>query len=167
MLRHALTKASRFGALLALVAVSPLAVAQLAPRDVPRPGELERITGRPARLTDTPRPEEMARLIRGAGSSAVVTRPEEMARITGRPAASREHPRPEEMHRLVDYANEAELKSHRHYRANDGHEVHAPARSTHDQVPAGASAKCRDGTYSFSQHRRGTCSHHGGVTNWL
>jgi hypothetical protein len=62
---------------------------------------------------------------------------------------------------------EDELLSHRHYKAKDGHEVHSPAKSTHDQVPAGASAKCRDGTYSFSQHRRGTCSHHGGVGNWL
>jgi hypothetical protein len=34
-------------------------------------------------------------------------------------------------------------------------------------APAGASAKCRDGTFSFSQSRRGTCSHHGGVTEWL
>lgn len=33
-------------------------------------------------------------------------------------------------------------------------------------VPAGASAKCSDGTYSFSQSRRGTCSHHGGVAIW-
>lgn len=33
--------------------------------------------------------------------------------------------------------------------------------------PAGATALCRDGTYSFSQHRRGTCSHHGGVKKWL
>jgi hypothetical protein len=32
--------------------------------------------------------------------------------------------------------------------------------------PAGASAKCRDGTYSFSLHRSGTCSHHGGVAVW-
>lgn len=32
--------------------------------------------------------------------------------------------------------------------------------------PAGASAKCRDGSYSFSQSRRGTCSHHGGVAVW-
>jgi hypothetical protein len=63
--------------------------------------------------------------------------------------------------------NEAELLSHRHYKAKDGHEVHSPAKSTHDQVQAGASAKCRDGTYSFSQHRRGTCSHHGGVGVWL
>lgn len=33
--------------------------------------------------------------------------------------------------------------------------------------PAGATAKCRDGTYSYSQSRRGTCSHHGGVASWL
>jgi hypothetical protein len=34
-------------------------------------------------------------------------------------------------------------------------------------APAGATARCNDGTYSFSQHRRGTCSHHGGVAVWL
>lgn len=25
------------------------------------------------------------------------------------------------------------------------------------------SAQCNDGTYSYSQHRSGTCSHHGGI----
>src|ERR1700758_1423754 len=34
-------------------------------------------------------------------------------------------------------------------------------------APQGATAQCRDGTYSFSRSRRGTCSHHGGVTKWL
>lgn len=34
-------------------------------------------------------------------------------------------------------------------------------------APAGATALCRDGTYSFSAHRSGTCSHHGGVARWL
>lgn len=34
-------------------------------------------------------------------------------------------------------------------------------------VPAGASARCADGTYSFSESRSGTCSHHGGVAEWL
>ncbi|WP_161884338.1 DUF3761 domain-containing protein [Deinococcus alpinitundrae] len=34
-----------------------------------------------------------------------------------------------------------------------------------DTKPAGASAQCRDGSYSFSTHWRGTCSHHGGVAN--
>jgi hypothetical protein len=33
--------------------------------------------------------------------------------------------------------------------------------------PSGASAKCRDGTYSYSANRRGTCSGHGGVAQWL
>jgi len=31
----------------------------------------------------------------------------------------------------------------------------------------GPTAICNDGTYSYSQHRRGTCSHHGGVREWL
>ena len=34
-------------------------------------------------------------------------------------------------------------------------------------TPAGATAQCVDGTYSFSQSHRGTCSHHGGVSQWL
>ena len=33
--------------------------------------------------------------------------------------------------------------------------------------PKDATAQCRDGTYSFSKSRRGTCSHHGGVAKWL
>lgn len=69
--------------------------------------------------------------------------------------------------RSTTAAHESELTPHRQYKATDGDEVHSPAKSTHDQVPTGASAKCRDGTYSFSQHRRGTCSHHGGVSSWL
>lgn len=34
-------------------------------------------------------------------------------------------------------------------------------------VPSGATAQCEDGSYSFSQSRRGTCSGHGGVARWL
>ena len=46
-----------------------------------------------------------------------------------------------------------------------GNCVKRPASSS--RVPAGATAQCRDGTYSFSQSRRGTCSYHGGVRRWL
>lgn len=46
-----------------------------------------------------------------------------------------------------------------------GEEVPRPRKSS--SVPDGASARCRDGTYSFSRNRRGTCSHHGGVAEWL
>ncbi|MGH2912246.1 MAG: DUF3761 domain-containing protein [Solirubrobacteraceae bacterium] len=34
-------------------------------------------------------------------------------------------------------------------------------------APEGATAECEDGTYSFSESRSGTCSHHGGVARWL
>jgi hypothetical protein len=47
----------------------------------------------------------------------------------------------------------------------DGNLAHTPMRAP--SAPSGASAKCSDGTYSFSQHRSGTCSHHGGVGLWL
>jgi hypothetical protein len=57
------------------------------------------------------------------------------------------------------------LSNDNHYTNVDGNEVHSPAYS--NTIPAGASAQCRDGTYSFSQHRSGTCSHHGGVAEWL
>src|SRR5438552_2746816 len=33
--------------------------------------------------------------------------------------------------------------------------------------PPGATAQCRDGSYSYSHHRSGTCSYHGGVAVWL
>ncbi|MGP0088760.1 MAG: DUF3761 domain-containing protein [Xanthobacteraceae bacterium] len=31
----------------------------------------------------------------------------------------------------------------------------------------GATVLCRDGIYGFSQHHRGTCSHHLGLAEWL
>jgi hypothetical protein len=40
-------------------------------------------------------------------------------------------------------------------------------QTTAPAAPAGATAICNDGTYSYSQHRSGTCSHHGGVRVWL
>jgi hypothetical protein len=53
-----------------------------------------------------------------------------------------------------------------HYYTNsDGQRIHSPVQAA--SVPAGATAQCRDGSYSFSQHRQGTCSHHGGVAQWL
>lgn len=63
--------------------------------------------------------------------------------------------------------DESQLVEHGHYVNKNGQEVHSPAHSKNDAVPRGATAKCRDGTFSFSQHRGGTCSHHGGVSSWL
>jgi hypothetical protein len=63
--------------------------------------------------------------------------------------------------------DETQLAEHGHYVNKDGHIVHSPAHAKNGGTPSGATARCRDGTYSFSQHHRGTCSHHGGVTIWL
>jgi Protein of unknown function (DUF3761) len=52
-----------------------------------------------------------------------------------------------------------------YYRAHSGHYVHSPMHA--DSRPAGATARCRDGTWSFSESRRGTCSWHGGVAAWV
>ena len=62
---------------------------------------------------------------------------------------------------------EPQVVEHGHYISKSGAVVHSPAHTITGQAPAGASAKCRDGTFSFSQHRRGACSHHGGVAGWL
>ncbi|MCZ6451557.1 MAG: DUF3761 domain-containing protein [Deltaproteobacteria bacterium] len=53
----------------------------------------------------------------------------------------------------------------RGYRNSKGDWVPSPTHAP--SPPAGATARCRDGTYSFSRSRRGTCSHHGGVARWL
>jgi hypothetical protein len=57
-----------------------------------------------------------------------------------------------------------------YYRNSSGHQVPRPcgdARS--EQPPTGATAICRDGSFSYSEHpyAGGTCSHHGGVEKHL
>jgi hypothetical protein len=52
-----------------------------------------------------------------------------------------------------------------YYENSYGACVHRPVHAV--SAPAGATAKCRDGTYSFSQHASGTCSRHGGVAVWI
>jgi uncharacterized protein YraI len=53
----------------------------------------------------------------------------------------------------------------RYYTNAAGQKVQSP--TYYKSAPAGATALCRDGTYSFSRNRKGTCSHHGGVAKWL
>ncbi|MGA0601759.1 DUF3761 domain-containing protein [Caulobacter sp. KR2-114] len=68
---------------------------------------------------------------------------------------------------LAIAASPAEARGHRGdtYVNSDGVTVHRPVQAT--QPPPGATAQCRDGSYSFSLHHRGTCSYHGGVMRWL
>lgn len=62
-------------------------------------------------------------------------------------------------------ADEPMVSSGDGYIDSEGHHVDSPTYAP--SAPPGASAQCRDGTYSFSHSRRGTCSHHGGVAQWL
>lgn len=78
---------------------------------------------------------------------------------TSPPAQQQQYPKAE--------PDETKLQAHNHYRNKAGQDVHSPSKTTDGKVPAGASAQCRDGSYSFSKSHRGTCSHHGGVANWL
>ncbi len=84
-------------------------------------------------------------------------------------AASTANARQPQEPALTQYAepNESGLVEHKHYVNSSGRTVHSPAHSISGAAPAGATATCRDGSYSFSQHHQGTCSHHGGVSNWL
>lgn len=42
----------------------------------------------------------------------------------------------------------------------------APVPAPAPVAPGGATAKCNDGSYSYSATHSGTCSHHGGVAIW-
>ena len=50
-----------------------------------------------------------------------------------------------------------------HYVNSSEHVVHSP--SCGDQHEK-RNAERRDGSVSFSEHHRGTCSYHGGVAHW-
>ncbi|TCN62737.1 DUF3761 domain-containing protein [Acetobacteroides hydrogenigenes] len=64
-----------------------------------------------------------------------------------------------------NYSNTYGSTEVKYYKNSKGNKVQSP--TYYNTVPAGATAVCNDGTYSFSNSRRGTCSHHGGVRKWL
>mgnify|MGYP001254029445 CR=1 FL=1 len=53
----------------------------------------------------------------------------------------------------------------KYYINSEGRRIQSP--TYYSSTPVGATALCRDGSYSFSQNHRGTCSHHGGVAKWF
>jgi hypothetical protein len=63
--------------------------------------------------------------------------------------------------------DESNLTRHDCYTNSSGNVVHSPSsRVDPKQAPVDSTATCGDGTTSYSQHRSGTCSHHGGVAHW-
>ncbi len=99
--------------------------------------------------------QALVKVINGNGSSIDPAKnvPESNYRSDNNPVTYDENPGNYPLYKPKTYINtySAEVQSPTHYNA----------------VPEGACAVCRDGSYSFSQNRRGTCSHHGGVARWL
>jgi len=96
--------------------------------------------------------------------SITVTRHQTSAEVESRARARREV----EEQRAAEKAAEAETPrgcTNGTYTNSAGNTVCSP--ESVPTAPAGATAKCEDGTYSFSESRSGTCSHHGGVSEWL
>ena len=77
-----------------------------------------------------------------------------VATLTVTPAAARH-----------SYSHPASDYGDSYYTNVSGHRVHRPVAAS--SRPVGATAHCRDGSWSFSENHRGTCSHHGGVGSWL
>jgi uncharacterized protein DUF3761/glucodextranase-like protein len=114
-----------------------------------------------------------------AAASITVTRQRSVAELQARAAANAL--RDEAKRRKIAAAEERSASEHRGaeqktseetpsctngtYVNSAGKTVCSPEQSP--TVPPGASARCGDGTYSFSESRSGTCSHHGGVASWL
>jgi len=47
--------------------------------------------------------------------------------------------------------------------STNAEQVNSPTGSINGSVPAGATALCNDGSYSYAEHHQGACSQHGGV----
>jgi hypothetical protein len=62
-----------------------------------------------------------------------------------------------------DYNNPNSIA--KYYTNSEGAKVQSP--TYYNRPPAGATAQCRDGTYSFSRNRRWTCARHGEVKRWM
>ncbi|MEV1294590.1 DUF3761 domain-containing protein [Pseudonocardia sp. NPDC049635] len=65
----------------------------------------------------------------------------------------------------ADPAPASVCNSSTHYVNADGNCIPRPTEAA--SPPAGATAQCKNGSYSFSQNRSGTCSRNGGVARWL
>ena len=68
---------------------------------------------------------------------------------------------------LSAQAPQAPTAQGRGYINSQGEWGPSPTRTADGKPPEGATAHCRDGTFSFSRTRQGTCSHPGGVAEWL
>lgn len=63
---------------------------------------------------------------------------------------------------VAHYASNGSGCKSNYYVAASGDCVHYPSTNS-----AGATAQCRDGLYTYSEHHSGSCSEEGGVLRWI
>jgi hypothetical protein len=115
---------------------------------------------------DQPYPHQVFTVLIWGADQAAVGKIPEAGRVCAKGPIALYHGVPQiVVHKSSDFYAPT-LSNDKHYTNSDGQSVHSPAYSN-GSPPVGATAFCNDGTYSFSQHRQGTCSHHGGVKKWL
>jgi hypothetical protein len=109
-----------------------------------------------------------------AAKSISITRERSAAELEAQAEAQKRHAEAEEQKAIEERTRAEERKATAEetpactngtYVNSAGNTVCSPEHAP--SAPAGATAECEDGTYSFSESRSGTCSHHGGVRRWM
>lgn len=109
----------------------------------------------------------ISRTFKPAGGSTVAAKPTAPTPATAAPApTTAAAPAPAKPARKTTTSTASTSATPSAAGSSSGSSGTAPT-ITDAAAPAGSTAKCKDGTYSKSQHHSGTCSHHGGVAGWL
>ncbi len=66
-----------------------------------------------------------------------------------------------------DQPPSGQVKGTGHYDNVDGQTIHKPAHSLIGGKPNGATGRCKDGSYTFAQHKTGACSKQKGLAQWF
>jgi len=125
------------------------------------------VASTPPQQTAQPTPQPLARRDKKSNENANANAPSEnSSSASSKAASSSSSGSTSSSGQGTPKTSPLEDSSDEYYTNSKGVRVHRPERSENGP-PEGATAQCADGTYSFSQSRRGTCSHHGGVSRWL
>jgi Protein of unknown function (DUF3761) len=106
-----------------------------------------------------------------ADASASTAKPEKAAKSKARAEASESRPAQAEEKKPEEKKSSGGILGGLFGKKSDTAQGRAPATtprsSTRDAKSGNPTARCKDGTASYSAHHSGTCSGHGGVAEWL
>jgi uncharacterized protein DUF3761 len=106
-----------------------------------------------------------------ADASAPAAKPDKSAKSKARADAPESRSTKAEEKKAEDKKSSGGILGGLFGRKSDTAQGRAPAttprNSTRDAKSGNPTARCKDGTTSYSAHHSGTCSNHGGVAEWL